>query len=291
MPNALGRHPSSAVGADFGNGQKVSAFVASDSARAKQAATELAQSAGFDVVDAGGLKNARHLEPLAGLAGKRTAPSPSVRFPRREPHDGPPEPPAARSANRTAAALPGVGSNAEDLQPLGAYLSAMRRQAAVVSVRSPDRSEFGAGWQWFSVSGIREENRPERVEAALPVFVRTVRDLQQACGVAAAQTTLIGFSQGGIMALESTQLAEPPAGRVIAIGARFARPPRVAPAATRVHLMHGESDGVMPKALSVAAAERLQALGAAVTCDLFPGLGHGIDGRVARRIVERFEGA
>lgn len=56
-----------ADGADFGNGQKVSVFVASDSASAKQTATALAASLGFDVIDAGGLKNARYLEPLAGL--------------------------------------------------------------------------------------------------------------------------------------------------------------------------------------------------------------------------------
>lgn len=54
-------------GADFGDGRKVTVFVASDSARAKQTATALAQSMGFEVVDAGGLKNARYLEPLAGL--------------------------------------------------------------------------------------------------------------------------------------------------------------------------------------------------------------------------------
>ncbi len=54
-------------GADFGNGQKASVFVASDSVRAKQVATTLAQSMGFEVVDAGELKNARYLEPLAGL--------------------------------------------------------------------------------------------------------------------------------------------------------------------------------------------------------------------------------
>lgn len=56
-----------AGGADFGNGRKVSVFVASDSERAKQTATALAESMGFEVVDAGGLKNARYLEPLGGL--------------------------------------------------------------------------------------------------------------------------------------------------------------------------------------------------------------------------------
>jgi 8-hydroxy-5-deazaflavin:NADPH oxidoreductase len=56
-----------AAGADFGNGQTATVFLASDDAPAKQTATALAQSLGFKTVDAGGLKNARYLEPLAGL--------------------------------------------------------------------------------------------------------------------------------------------------------------------------------------------------------------------------------
>jgi 8-hydroxy-5-deazaflavin:NADPH oxidoreductase len=73
-----------AGGADFGGGRKLSVFVASDSERAKQTATALAESMGFEVVDAGGLKNARYLEPLGGLniyfgygAGQGTAIAPS----------------------------------------------------------------------------------------------------------------------------------------------------------------------------------------------------------------------
>jgi len=54
-------------GADFGNGQIVPVFVASDSERAKQTAKALAESMGFSTVDAGGLKNARYLEPVAGF--------------------------------------------------------------------------------------------------------------------------------------------------------------------------------------------------------------------------------
>lgn len=54
-------------GADFGGGQTVSVFVASDSERAKQTAKTLAESMGFATVDAGGLKNARYLEPVAGF--------------------------------------------------------------------------------------------------------------------------------------------------------------------------------------------------------------------------------
>jgi 8-hydroxy-5-deazaflavin:NADPH oxidoreductase len=56
-----------AEGASFGAGQKATVFYASDSVRAKQTAAGLAESMGFKTVDAGGLNNARYLEPLAGL--------------------------------------------------------------------------------------------------------------------------------------------------------------------------------------------------------------------------------
>ena len=58
--------PVLAAGASV-DGQQVPVFVAADSAPAKDAARQLAQSLGFAVIDAGGLKNARYLEPLAGL--------------------------------------------------------------------------------------------------------------------------------------------------------------------------------------------------------------------------------
>jgi len=56
-----------AAGPDFAQGQTASVFVASDSVVAKDRATALARSLGFATVDAGALKNARYLEPLAAL--------------------------------------------------------------------------------------------------------------------------------------------------------------------------------------------------------------------------------
>jgi predicted dinucleotide-binding enzyme len=56
-----------AEGASLGAGKTVPVFVAGDDAQAKATVSELARSLGFDVIDAGALKNARYLEPLAGL--------------------------------------------------------------------------------------------------------------------------------------------------------------------------------------------------------------------------------
>jgi 8-hydroxy-5-deazaflavin:NADPH oxidoreductase len=56
-----------AEGPALADGQVATAFYAGDSERAKQTARALIDSIGFKAVDAGGLKNARYLEPLAGL--------------------------------------------------------------------------------------------------------------------------------------------------------------------------------------------------------------------------------
>ena len=72
-----------ADGADFGNGQRVPVYFAGDDAAVKSTVSALIESIGFAPVDAGPLKNARYLEPLAGLniyfgygAGKGTAIAP-----------------------------------------------------------------------------------------------------------------------------------------------------------------------------------------------------------------------
>ncbi len=183
----------------------------------------------------------------------------------------------------------GVGASPEGLAPLGAAVARHFKDAWVVSVRSPEASDFGSGWQWFSVSGVDEANRPARVAAAMPRFVQTINHWQHETGLGPADTTLIGFSQGAVMSLEATQQGVPLADRVIAIAGRFARPPRITPLQTTLHLMHGDRDTVMLPALSVGAVEQLHALGARATLDLFPGMGHGIDQRVVDRIVERMQ--
>ena len=56
-----------AAGARVSATETVPVFVAADAEPARQRVAELARSIGFDVIDAGPLRNARYLEPLAAL--------------------------------------------------------------------------------------------------------------------------------------------------------------------------------------------------------------------------------
>ncbi|MDO8933247.1 MAG: phospholipase, partial [Rhodocyclaceae bacterium] len=95
----------------------------------------------------------------------------------------------------------GVGSNAQSLAGLGQAYAQVFPQAMVVAVDAPHPSELAPGGrQWFSVTGVTEENRVERVDAVLPAFEFAVRHWQERSGVGTAGTALVGFSQGAIMA-------------------------------------------------------------------------------------------
>lgn len=184
----------------------------------------------------------------------------------------------------------GVGANADGMAPLAMRLAQEYPQAAVLCVDAPDDFDAapgGSGRQWFSIRGIDDENRPARVAAALPQFVATVRALQLRFAIDWPRTALIGFSQGAIMSLEAVQAEPALAGRVLAFSGRHATLPAHAPQDTCVHLLHGMADTVVPPGPAIEAAQRLVALGADVTADVLPDIGHTLDPRLVERAIDQ----
>jgi phospholipase/carboxylesterase len=184
----------------------------------------------------------------------------------------------------------GVGSSAGALQSLGASIARTLPEAAIVSVQAPTPGDLGGGWQWFSVKGVTEDNRPGRIAAVLPVFVDTVRQWQTRMGVDAGATSLAGFSQGAIMSLAASQLQPPIAGQVISIAGRLVPAPTHGAPGVRIHFLHGDADTVVAPERAQTGFEQLQALGARVTLDRYPGLGHGVDIRVVRQVIGYLQG-
>jgi len=183
----------------------------------------------------------------------------------------------------------GVGATALDLVPLGRVLAAEFPEAFIVSVAAPTPSG-GEGRQWFSVLDISEENRPARVEAALPDFDAAVARWQTEAAVPRDAVALIGFSQGGIMALDSTRDRPAIAGRVVSIAGRFSKLPESPNPDVTLHMFHGKLDPVIPYGFTVAAAQHLVAIGADVTADVIPHLGHQINDDVGDLLIERLRG-
>jgi phospholipase/carboxylesterase len=156
------------------------------------------------------------------------------------------------------------------MDPLAELIAAHDPQARVAAPPAAwpcDRG--GAGFQWMSVVGVTDENRPGRIRAALPAFVATIEELQRAHGVPPDRTVLAGFSQGAIMALAACRdryLAR----HVVAIAGRCAPLPDAWERRTAVTLVHGRMDRTVPIQHSERMFERLAALGADVRLDVVP---------------------
>jgi phospholipase/carboxylesterase len=188
----------------------------------------------------------------------------------------------------------GVGAHAADMHSLVERLAAEYPQAAVLAFDSPDPFDAvpggSSGFQWFSIRGISEGNRPARVREAMPAFLATVRAQQQRFGLPWERIALAGFSQGAIMALEAVQCEAHLAGRVLAFCGRHASAPVHAPADTTVHLLHGLDDRVVPCGPAVDAAERLLALGGDVTAHVLPGIAHELHPALLDKAIEQLRG-
>lgn len=181
----------------------------------------------------------------------------------------------------------GVGSRPESMLTLGRWLADNLDRAMVVAVAAPFRFDMGEGFQWFSIREVTEENRINRIEEVMPLFAENIRNWQQEAKVGPEDTAIIGFSQGAIMSLSSTQLvAEPLAKQVVSLSGRFAVEPEYKPEGTTVHFLHGKADKVIPLSYSEQGYSWLKALGASTTLDTFDGLAHNISHEESVRLLE-----
>lgn len=175
--------------------------------------------------------------------------------------------------------LHGVGSNGADLAGLGAM---WRKTVPHTDFATPDGPlpfGDGAGRQWFSINGVTEANRPERVAAARAAFDQTLGAIIAAHGLTdhLDRVVLVGFSQGSIMALDAIASGRWPVAGIVAFSGRLASPQPLSPATgTRVLLIHGTADAVMPVAESERAAAVLQGMGVTTTLHTLVNLGHTI---------------
>jgi len=115
------------------------------------------------------------------------------------------------------------------------------------------------------------------VSAILPRIEQLVVREQTTYRVPIERTVLIGYAQGGTVALEAAKEFPGLAGAVVAYSARFARLPRSGTRMrSRVHLVHGGYDSVVSRVHAERAARVLTGLHVPVTLDIIEDLGHAL---------------
>jgi phospholipase/carboxylesterase len=186
--------------------------------------------------------------------------------------------------------LHGVGGQGAGLAALAQVLRHQFPKAAILAPDAPhpfDGGVAGTGRQWFSVQGITEDNRPERVAQALQTLLPWLKATQARLGLGPQATALAGFSQGAILAVEAVLAEDGLAGRVAAFSGRLAQLPTRAPRLTTLHWFHGSEDPVIPVQHARAALEHLGVLHGDATLDIAQGLGHEMHPALFDRLIHR----
>ncbi len=224
--------------------------------------------------------------------------------------DGPRVNPASGGqAKSLVVFLHGYGANGDDLIAIGRQWQAAMPDTAFVAPHAPDAvSEPGTppgftGRQWFPLT-MRDPNEYKAgITDALPALGVFLDQEMARHGVTDAQTALVGFSQGTMMALGagptrrlagivgfSGLLADPTAWTNDNTVDGTEPPP--------VLLIHGEADEVIPVQALFAAIAGLGASKTKLEWHVTPGLGHGIDadglsiaGDFLRRVLATPNGA
>lgn len=173
--------------------------------------------------------------------------------------------------------LHGVGSSGADIGGLGPALAPTLPNTRFVSPDGPGR--FNGGYQWFSIVGVTAENRPARVAAARPAFDAILSDIIAREGFTGRldRVALVGFSQGSIMALDAIASGRWPVAGAVAFSGRLASPEPLEPVKdTKLLLVHGTEDHMMPVSEVANAETKLSPLGVVTRTFIQPGLGHSV---------------
>ena len=180
--------------------------------------------------------------------------------------------------------LHGWGADADDLLDLGAELlseggriagsagadpaGAAIAHVSLVALRAPEPHPYGPGRQWYNLQPLDWNALP----AARAALRQRLEQLQ--ASVPLQRTVLLGFSQGGAMALDVGS-GLPLAG-IVACSGYPHEGWQPAGSLPPVLLSHGRQDPVVPFEASLESQRRLGQAGARVQLLPFEG-GHGID--------------
>jgi len=176
--------------------------------------------------------------------------------------------------------LHGYGSDGNDLIGLARYWQSALPEMLFVAPNGPEKCPMNPdGYQWFDLDMNREISRLTGSKKARPVLEKFLDQLWEQTGFDASQTILVGFSQGGMMALDvGLRLKKQPLGIISFSGGLTGendweshikiKPP--------VCLVHGEGDDVVPVSLSINSKTRLEKIGIKIAMQIEPGLGHTI---------------
>lgn len=189
-------------------------------------------------------------------------------------------PSSNKKATKLVVLLHGYGSNGRDLISLAPYWQPALPDALFTSPDAPFPCEMGGGgFQWFSLADRSPDKMLSGVENAHPILNEYLDDLLKEHELSNKDLFLVGFSQGTMMSLYTgPRRSQTIAGILGYSGALIGEADLDRQNKPPIHLIHGESDDVVPVEAYHHARTILEEKSFPVSGKTIPHLPHSIDG-------------
>ena len=192
--------------------------------------------------------------------------------------------------------LHGYGANGLDLFGLAEPLRAALQNSGL-AVWSPNAPEIlpGAGqfmaqeaYQWFPITSLDRRQLAGGVQQVAPLAQEAILAAAAQLIVPLSNVAVVGFSQGGMVALEACLTMDQPVAAVVGLSTAYLGVGREALVTARppVTLVHGDADPVVEPSSLAFAVDGLKAAGIDADHHMLPGLQHGIDQRAFELAVK-----
>ena len=189
--------------------------------------------------------------------------------PRRAPTSG-------QSPKGLIVTLHGYGSNGEDLISLAPYWDRLLPDVQFSSPNAPAHvSGYGEMYQWFAIESMDPIHLAQGAREAAPILEAFLEAEMARFGVTKAQTALVGFSQGTMMALQVGLASKESYAGIVGFSGALVGNPDIA-SEPPVLLIHGDQDDVVPLAASQIAQQFLSAAGLDARLHVSPRAAHTI---------------
>lgn len=183
------------------------------------------------------------------------------------------------SPKKLVVLLHGYGANGDNLIDLAQMWGDSLPDVEFHAPNAVERCEsVPLGYQWFGIQDFSPFNMRQGLDKAAPFLKEYLEDLLRTRHLKSSDLALIGFSQGTMMALEM-MFCLPDITAVIGYSGVFYPPTLKASflPKSKIMLVHGTADMVVPYPLMAQSSQQLQQLGMSVKTHTCPGLGHSIN--------------
>lgn len=177
--------------------------------------------------------------------------------------------------------LHGYGANGADLMGIGQALAPHLPSVGFIAPDAPGQLPFGYNARaWFDLDAdLRAEDLDKGAQGVRPLVARYISAVLHDFDLPTSKLMLVGFSQGGMMALEVAPRLEHDLGHVISLSGRLVGADRLANELTArppIFLGHGTADQVVPFSSLEFSSQALRGAGLSVETAAYDGIGHGI---------------